>query len=74
MSVKRQCELLGVARSSFYYAPAPAPGPDEAREAAMREIDRIHIERPYAGARKISKLLKRLGHDYGRNVFHKSNL
>lgn len=68
MSVKRQCELLGVARSSFYYKPVPPAGPDEAREAAMREIDRIHAEMPYAGARKISRLLRKAGHPYGRKA------
>lgn len=68
VTISRQCELLGVARSSYYYKPAMHDkAVDEKRELVMAEVDRIHTEHPYYGARKISKELARVGHEnWGR--------
>ena len=67
MTVERQCELLALPRSTRYYKPKEKdPEVDERREAAMRAIDDIHLEMPYAGARKISRELKKMGFDLGR--------
>ena len=69
LTIERQCELLGIPRSTYYYKPKPkGPAVDERREAAMRAIDDIHLEMPFAGARKISKELKRTGFPYGRHA------
>lgn len=57
VSVSRQLELLGIPRSTYYYRPKgrrPGGLSDEQRERAMRIIDEVHLEMPYAGARKIA--------------------
>ena len=69
LTIERQCELLGIPRSTYYYKPKPKdPAADGMREAAMRAIDDIHLEMPFAGARKISKELKKMGFPYGRHA------
>jgi hypothetical protein len=40
LSMRRQCELLGVGRSSLYYEAVPTD-PDEL--AIMRRIDELHL-------------------------------
>ncbi len=55
-SIRRQCELLGVNRSTFYYKPAPA---SEEKNRLMAEIDKIYTQYPFFGARKIKELLRR---------------
>ena len=54
LSVRRQCELLGVPRSSLYYKPVP---PDEEKrlweEHVMARIDYWHTKMPYLGSRKL---------------------
>jgi len=50
LPVTRQCELLNVSRSGFYYKPAPLPEKDR---VLMRQIDEIHMAWPFYGSRKI---------------------
>ena len=54
LSVRRQCELLGLNRSSWYYEPL-----EESAEnlALMRQIDEQYLKTPYYGARKMGKTL-----------------
>lgn len=54
LPVTRQCELLDVARSSYYYQPRPRP---EADLDVMARIDAIHLERPFLGSRRIAEEL-----------------
>ena len=69
LTIERQCELLGIPRSTYYYKPKPKDSAvDEMREAAMRAIDDIHLEMPFAGARKISRELRKMGFPYGRHA------
>jgi putative transposase len=63
LSVKRQCKLLELARSTFYYKPAEV---SEADLELMKRIDELHTEFVYAGSRKICSLLKREGYAVGR--------
>lgn len=63
VSVRRQCELLSLNRSSFYYEPEPVSAEDQ---AVMNQIDEIYTKCPFYGARKISRELKRLGSFVGR--------
>jgi len=63
LPLTRQCKILELARSSAYYQPAPIPPEDL---ALMRRIDELHMEMPYAGARMLSRLLKREGKPVGR--------
>lgn len=55
VSMRRQCELLLVSRSSVYYEPV---GPDEEELALMRRIDELHLKHPFFGSRKITQTLK----------------
>ena len=50
LSVTRQCELVGLARSSWYYEPA---GESPENLALMRQIDELYIKRPFFGTRKV---------------------
>jgi putative transposase len=59
----RQCELLGLCRSSLYYHPKPA---SEADLALMRRIDEMHLEHPFLGARRLARILQREGTEVGR--------
>jgi putative transposase len=55
LSVRRQCELLGLPRSSFYYRPASA-SPDDLRVMAL--IDRVYTAHPEYGSRRMALWLK----------------
>jgi len=63
LSVKRQCELLGLNRTGVYYQPRPVP---EADLRLMRRIDELHLEFPYYGARRLAEQLKREDWKIGR--------
>ena len=69
LSVKRQCELLGVNRSGFYYLPIP---PDEEsiaqQEESMHRIDHWHVKFPYLGSREITVKLREDGYKVGRKT------
>lgn len=62
--VVRQCELLSLPRASVYRKPKPVK---EADLELMRLIDRLHLERPFYGARKIAVVLTDGGHKVGRH-------
>ena len=55
LSVRRQCVLLGLARSGVYRAPPPAREDDA---AAMRRIDALYTDHPFYGSRRIAFELK----------------
>ena len=46
----RRCKLLGIPRSSSYYQPKPVPDTDL---SLMKLIDRIHMDKPFLGSRRI---------------------
>jgi len=54
LSVRRQCALLGLARSGVYRTPATRE--DDA--AAMRRIDALYTDHPFYGSRRIAFELK----------------
>lgn len=62
-SMRRQCELLGVNRSSLYYEPVE---PDAEELALMRRLDELHVKYPFYGSRKLTQALKTEGHDINR--------
>jgi len=62
-SMRRQCELLGVTRSSLYYE---AVEPDAEELALMRRLDELHLKYPFYGSRKLTQALKTEGHDINR--------
>jgi putative transposase len=59
----RQCELLGLCRSSLYYEPKPVSPADL---ALMRRIDELHLAHPFLGARRLARMLEREGIEAGR--------
>ena len=58
LSLTRQCQLLGLSRSSLYYQPATDNTEDL---ALMALIDRQFLETPYYGSRKMTAWLRREG-------------
>jgi len=60
ITVERQCELLGVNVSTYYYKPKEKPSEQLRRDEAMRNaIDCWHTAMPYLGCRRlVAKLLK----------------
>src|SRR5438045_1223208 len=63
LPVVRQCEVLGLSRSSVYYEAKPESADDL---ALMRRIDELHLNFPFAGARMLRDLLKLEGFEVGR--------
>ena len=63
LSIMRQCELVSISRSSFYYQPVPETA---GSLALMRLIDAQFLETPWYGSRQMARHLRREGHDVGR--------
>jgi putative transposase len=63
LSVRRQCELLGLSRSSLYYEAAPET-PENL--ALMRLIDGQYTRCPFYGSRRITAWLASRGHEVNR--------
>ena len=53
ISIKRQCELLGIARSSQYSTSSELPKINIEDEVLMKEIDKIYTDCPFYGSRRI---------------------
>lgn len=54
LSITRQCELLDLARSTYYYVPEPVS--DEELQL-MKLVDKCYLELPYYGTRRIKQWL-----------------
>ena len=65
ITLTRQCELLSLPRSSFYYE---ARYDDSFNLEVMKEIDKIYTRHPYYGKRRISYELKKRGYNVGRDL------
>lgn len=63
LSIKRQCAILQLPRSTAYYKPAELC---EADLILMRRIDELHLQIPFAGSRMLRDLLKQAGYKVGR--------
>src|SRR5438105_10820908 len=63
LSVSRQCALLAVARSSFYYRSRPESG---AELELLKRLDRIFTDNPVYGSRRLQVALLRDGISVGR--------
>ena len=62
-SLSRQCALLGLGRSTYYYEPA--------KESAqnlelMRGLDELHLAHPVYGSRRLTHLLRQEGREVNR--------
>ncbi|MDM7994672.1 MAG: IS3 family transposase [Acidobacteriota bacterium] len=63
LSIKRQCALLKLPRSTAYYRPGEFPQPDL---DLMKRIDELHLQWPFAGSRMMRDFLKQEGFKIGR--------
>jgi len=63
LSVRRQCGLLGVARSSVYRPPRPA---NDNNLMLMRRIDELLTAWPFLGSRRLTVLLRAEGYSINR--------
>lgn len=57
--VNRQCELLGIARSTVYYQPVV---PDTLDEVLKRRLDELYTAHPFYGRRRMTAVLQREGY------------
>lgn len=64
LSVRRQCRLLSLTRSTLYAMPA---GESAENLALMRRIDEQFLETPWYGSRQMARWLRRQGHLVGRH-------
>ena len=64
LSLSRQCRLLSIGRSSFYYAPK---GESPESLALMRRIDGLFLKYPFFGSRQMARQLRREGLCVGRH-------
>ena len=64
LSITRQCQLLSLSRSSFYYA---AKGESAANLALMRRLDALFLKYPFFGSRQMVRRLRRDGFGVGRH-------
>ena len=58
LSIVRQCQLMGVSRSSLYYRPKGTPLGDL---SLMQAMDRQYLETPFYGSRRMKASLERQG-------------
>lgn len=63
LSTARQCQLLGLPRSSYYHRPKPKPVEDL---ALMRVIDEAYLAQPVFGSRQMTRWLRRQGYKINR--------
>ncbi|QJW93743.1 Mobile element protein [Frigoriglobus tundricola] len=61
--MRRQCQLLGLNRSSAYYEPVPESAENQ---RLMRLIDEQYTQRPFLGSRRIGMWLRGQGHEVNR--------
>jgi len=63
LSIRRQCELLGIARSGVYRPPRAANDNDL---GLMRRIDELFTQWPFLGSRRLALMLRDEGHTINR--------
>lgn len=63
LSIARQCELLSISRSSFYYE---VKGENPLNLKLMRLIDEQFLEEPSWGSRQMARYLRREGYCVGK--------
>jgi putative transposase len=59
ISITKQCELLNIHRSGFYYTPATE---NLENIEIMKILDKQYYETPFYGVLKLTALLKNLGY------------
>ena len=64
LSLSRQCEVLSISRSSFYYV---LKGESPENLALMRRIDELFLKYPFYGSRQMVRQLRHEGIHVGRH-------
>jgi putative transposase len=64
LSVRRQCELVGLSRATFYYEPAQE---SDFNLQLMRLIDEQYLKTPFYGWPRMTAYLRRPPHEYPVN-------
>lgn len=59
VSLRRQCQMLGISRSTVYYHPRPVSAEDL---ELMRLMDEEYLRTPVYGSRRMTAYLRRNGH------------
>jgi putative transposase len=59
LSIHRQCLLLGLPRSSYYYEPMGTESAENLR--LMRRIDELYLRRPFFGSPRMTTWLRKRG-------------
>jgi putative transposase len=54
LSIQRQCELLGLPRSTYYYQPRPESAENL---RLLRRLDELYLQRPFFGSRRMAATL-----------------
>ena len=63
LPITKQAKVLQISRSTAYYQPKP---PSEKDLFLMKQIDRLHLEFPFAGSRMLRDMLRLKGIKIGR--------
>lgn len=63
ITIRRQCELLGVPRSTYYYEPFAET---ELNLLLMKEIDHLYLDNPSYGSRLMTACLQNRGYQVNR--------
>jgi putative transposase len=63
LSIRRQCALLGIARSGVYRPPRPANDDDL---GLMRQLDELFTAWPFLGSRRLTTMLRAEGYGVNR--------
>ena len=63
LSIRRQCVLLGLARSGVY---RPRPVAEEDDLAVMRRLDELFLAHPFLGSRRMAAMLRAEGRPINR--------
>ncbi|WP_432735928.1 IS3 family transposase [Maridesulfovibrio sp. FT414] len=63
LSIRRQCNILGLQRSTYYYQPI---GESEYNLSLMKRIDELFMDYPFLGTRQMRNMLRDEGHQVGR--------
>ena len=69
LTIERQCELLGINRSTYYYKRAEQSEEErQEEEKAKGRLDYWHTKMPYLGVRKLCDKLNEEGIEIGRKL------
>ena len=58
LSIRRQCELLSLSPSSYYYQLKPV---SDEEITLLRLLDEQYLKTPFYGSRKMTEFLRELG-------------